>query len=168
MHPTLRFTAASTVVLAALLAPRPAVAQTCTSTITVRTVVDAAGTCPGASCSLRTAIAQANANPDCTRIAFDFTPAFGGYIALVSPLPTITSPVEIDGWSHPNSTRFPENGVGPSPVFRVGIRGDTNNIAGAGCGSSTPATGWCRASPCTASARVPPSKSRRRRTPTST
>jgi len=132
LHPTLRFTAASTVVLAALLAPRPAVAQTCTSTITVRTVVDAAGTCPGASCSLRTAIAQANADPDCTRIAFDFTPAFGGYIALVSPLPTITSPVEIDGWSHPNSTRFPENGVGPSPVFRVGIRGDTNNVAGAG------------------------------------
>ena len=87
---------------------------------------------PGASCSLRTAIAQANADPDCTRIEFDFTPAFGGYIALVSPLPAITSPVEIDGWSHPNSTRFPDNGASPGPVLRVGIRGDTNNIAGSG------------------------------------
>ncbi len=123
---------AALVALGVLAGPPTAAAQTCTSVITVRTVADAAGTCPGASCSLRTAIAQANADPDCTRIGFDFTPAFGGYIALVSPLPTITSPVEIDGWSHPNSTRFPENGVGPSPVFRVGIRGDTNNIAGAG------------------------------------
>ena len=45
-------------------------------------LADAAGTCPGASCSLRTAIAQANADPDCTRIEFDFTPVVGGYIAL--------------------------------------------------------------------------------------
>ena len=100
--------------------------------ITVRTLADAAGTCPGASCSLRTAIAQANADPDCTRIEFDFTPVVGGYIALVSPLPTITSPVEIDGWSHPNTTRFPANGYSPGPGLRVGIRGDTNNIAGSG------------------------------------
>jgi hypothetical protein len=115
-----------------LAGPLPAAAQTCTATITVRTIADAPGTCPGPSCSLRTAIAQANANPDCSRIAFDFTPVVGGYIALVSPLPTITTPVEIDGWSHPNTTRFPANGYSPGPGLRVGIRGDTNNIAGSG------------------------------------
>jgi hypothetical protein len=130
LSPTLRITAAL-FALAWLAAPPAAQAQTCPSTITVRTTADAPGTCPGPGCSLRTAITQANADPDCTRIAFDFTPVVGGYIVLTSPLPTITSPVEIDGWSHPNTTRFPANGVG-SPVFRVGIRGDTNNIAGAG------------------------------------
>ena len=120
LRQTLRF--AVTLVLAWLAAPQPAAAQTCTATITVRTITDAPGTCPGATCSLRTAIAHANANADCTRIDFDFSPLVGGYITLVSPLPTITSAVVIDGWSHPNTTRFPQSGVG-SPVFRVGIRG---------------------------------------------
>ena len=129
LRQTLRF--AVTLVLAWLAAPQPAAAPTCTATITVRTITDAPGTCPGATCSLRTAIADANANADCTRINFDFSPLVGGYITLVSPLPTITSAVVIDGWSHPNTTRFPQSGVG-SPVFRVGIRGDTNNIAGSG------------------------------------
>ena len=130
LRPTLRL-AAVPLALAWLAAPTPAAAQTCTSTITVRTTSDAAGTCPGPSCSLRTAITDANASPDCTRIEFDFTPASGGYVVPVSPLPTITSPVEIDGLSHPDAAGLPEGGVGYTE-FRVGIRGDTNNIAGSG------------------------------------
>jgi hypothetical protein len=130
LRPTPRL-AAALLALAWLAAPPAAHAQSCTSTITVRTLTDAPGSCPGPTCSLRTAIAQANADPDCTRIAFDFTPVVGGYIVLTSPLPAITSAVEVDGWSHPNTTRFPQSGVG-HPVFRVGIRGDTNNIAGSG------------------------------------
>jgi hypothetical protein len=129
LRPTLRL-AAVPLTLAWLAAPTPAVAQTCTSTVTVLTPADAPGTCPGPSCSLRTAIADANANPDCTRIAFDFTSAPAA-IQLVSPLPPITSPVEIDGWSHPGTTRIPAFGVG-WPTFRVYLRGDANNIAGSG------------------------------------
>ena len=121
LRQTLRLAAVS-LVLAWLAGPAPAAAQTCSSTITVRTPSDAAGACPGAGCSLRTAIANANASPDCTRIEFDFTPATGGSIVLVSPLPTITSPVEIDGLSHPDASGLPEGGVG-YPEFRVGIRG---------------------------------------------
>jgi hypothetical protein len=126
----LRFSAL-VIALAALAAAAPAGAQTCTATVTVRTIADTPGTCPGASCTLRQAILDANASADCTRIHFDFLPPFGP-IVLTSPLPTIITPVEIDGWSQPGSVRFPESGVGPQPSFRVAIAGHTNNIAGSG------------------------------------
>ena len=47
-------------------------------TITVRSAADTAGTCPGPSLLAAAAIARRQRHPDCTRIAFDFTPAFGG------------------------------------------------------------------------------------------
>ncbi len=130
-RPALSWTA-PLIALAALAASRPAAAQTCTATITVRSAVDTAGTCPGPSCTLRQAIVDANASPDCTRIAFDFSPAPQGLIDPVTPLPTITTPVEIDGWTHPNSVRFPVDGVDPAPDIRVHVRGQFNNIAGSG------------------------------------
>jgi CSLREA domain-containing protein len=120
------------IALAALAVTHPASAQTCTATVTVRSTADTAGVCPGAACTLRQAILDANASPDCTRIHFDFAPAAGGTIALASPLPTITTPVELDGFSHPDSRGFPESGVTPQPVFTVVIAGHTNNVAGSG------------------------------------
>jgi hypothetical protein len=116
--------------LAALAWSRPVAAQTCPATITVRSAADSGGTCPGPSCTLRQAIVDANASPDCTRIGFDFSPSPSGQIALVSPLPTITTPVEIDGWTHPGAERFPANGVDPAPVFKVFVQGYPNNVAG--------------------------------------
>ena len=107
----LRFTA-PLIALGILGAARQAAAQTCTATVTVRSTADAGGSCPGASCTLRQAILDANANADCTRIHFDFT-SNPAPIVLTSPLPTVTTPVEIDGWSHPGSIRFPESGVSP-------------------------------------------------------
>lgn len=112
-----------------LSADHQAAAQTCTATITVRSTADTGGACPGATCTLRQAILDANANADCTRIGFDFSPALSGSIALVSPLPTIVTPVELDGLTHPGATGLPEGGVG-YPGLSVLVRGDTNNVAG--------------------------------------
>ena len=55
------------------------------------------GLCGYDHCSLREAIAYANSNPDTTTIRFDLPD--GQTIELLSPLPTITEPVVIDGSS---------------------------------------------------------------------
>src|SRR5262245_19161668 len=85
--------------------------------------VSDAGSC-GAECTLREAIHAANANADCTRITFDFAPAPGGQIIVSSPLPIITTPVHILGWSHPDSERIGEDGE--APRIRVFITGASN------------------------------------------
>lgn len=51
--------------------------------------------------SLRQAILDANANPDADRIAFAIPGATVPTLAPTTPLPAITQPVLIDGWSQP-------------------------------------------------------------------
>ncbi|MEZ5384269.1 MAG: right-handed parallel beta-helix repeat-containing protein [Prosthecobacter sp.] len=51
--------------------------------------------------SLRQALLDANANPDADRIAFAIPGGVVPTIAPTSPLPEITEPVLIDGWSQP-------------------------------------------------------------------
>jgi CSLREA domain-containing protein len=107
---------------------RPLSAQTCNGgTVQVRATADSDNGSCGPQCTLRDAINAANASADCTRITFDFSPAPGGEIVVSSPLPVITTPVHLLGWTHPGSVRIgPE---GEEPDFRVTIRG-ANSIAG--------------------------------------
>jgi CSLREA domain-containing protein len=109
-------------------AARPASAQTCSGgTVQVTSHADTDdGTC-GPQCTLREAIHAANAGADCTRITFSLPP---GEIFAISPLPTITTPVHILGWTDPGSQRIGPDGEGPS--IGVVVNGQTHNIAGPG------------------------------------
>lgn len=64
------------------------------------------GVCATASgsCTLRAAIEQANATPEADGIAFDLAGAPPHLIAPASPLPQITAPLTIDGFSEPDAT----------------------------------------------------------------
>jgi CSLREA domain-containing protein len=77
-------------------------------TFTVNTTADTNdGMCDAAHCSLREAIIAANANADTSTIAFNI-PGVGIHtIQSTSPLPTITSPVIIDGTTQPGFTGTP-------------------------------------------------------------
>jgi hypothetical protein len=57
--------------------------------------------------SLRQAILNANANPGADTIRFDIPGAGTHTIQPLSPLPTITDPVTIDGWSQPGFAGAP-------------------------------------------------------------
>jgi hypothetical protein len=59
--------------------------------------------------TLRTAITQANANPNHTIITFAIPGACPQVIGLTSMLPRITSPIVIDGTTQPGSTKNSDN-----------------------------------------------------------
>src|SRR5262245_27360129 len=91
--------------------------------------------------SLREAIAEANVRPNEAardRIVFDLPGAPPHVIALLSPLPSITDAVEIDGASGPASqgrARRQGGGIAPSIVLDGAGAGDASGltIAAGGC-----------------------------------
>jgi len=123
-------------VLLAVLVAGPAQA----ATWTVDTTGDGAdisigdGTCRTSGgpprCTLRAAIQEANALAGLDTIDFNIAPAGAQTIALLSNLPTITSPVTIDGTTQP--------GFGGSPVIELnGTSGGTTLDLRAGSDGST-------------------------------
>jgi CSLREA domain-containing protein len=105
----------------AVLSPAPAVANT----YTVDTLVDAnPGSCIAPlSCSLRAAIAEANAAPGLDTIAFDmadFQPIDAiATILLSTELPEIIDPVVIDGTTQPGFAGTPIVALCASPAVRL-------------------------------------------------
>jgi CSLREA domain-containing protein len=94
------FLLAALAILSLLLAAKPAYAKTFTVNITG----DADdGKCEpwtlSSSCSLREAIKAANANPGADTIAFNILTTGVKILSPDSPLPTITGPVTIDGYT---------------------------------------------------------------------
>jgi autotransporter-associated beta strand protein len=73
------------------------------ATLTVTNSGDAGGACIS-DCTLRQAINTANFNPDTTNIFFNIPGAGLRTIAPASPLPLITAPVFLDGYSQPLSS----------------------------------------------------------------
>ena len=75
-----------------------------------------------ASCTLRAAIQQANASPGADVINFSISGGEMHTITPSSPLPPITDPVTIDGYSQPGAS--PNTlGVGNNAVVKVGLDG---------------------------------------------
>jgi len=83
-------------------------AEASPTTYTVNSTADPGdGTCDGTECTLREAIAAANANAGTDTIEFDITGAGPHTISPGSALPTITDPVTIDGTSEPDFAGTP-------------------------------------------------------------
>jgi uncharacterized repeat protein (TIGR01451 family) len=82
----------------AVAPPAAAATPAVGATFTVTTAND------GGSNSLRQAIIDANASPDLDKIVFDIPGSGIQMINLTSSLPTITSPVIIDGYSQPGAS----------------------------------------------------------------
>jgi len=88
--------------------PTPTPTEASPGTFTVNSTADPGdGTCDATECTLREAIAAANANAGTDTIAFDI-PGAGPYtISPGSALPTVTDPVTIDGTSEPDFAGSP-------------------------------------------------------------
>ena len=83
-------------------------AEASPTTFTVNSTADPGdGTCDGTECTLREAIAAANANAGTDTIEFDITGAGPHTISPGSALPTINDPVMIDGTSEPDFAGTP-------------------------------------------------------------
>jgi len=92
---------------AIVLLARPG-AEASPATYTVNSTGDPGdGTCDGTECTLREAIAAANANAGTDTVDFDITGAGPHTISPGSALPTITDPVIIDGTSEPDFSGTP-------------------------------------------------------------
>src|SRR5262245_59151287 len=77
-------------------------------TLTVNSAADTDdGACSVLNCTLREAINNANNGPGLDRIVFNVPGAGVQTITLVSTLPTITSPLEIDGTTQPGFVNSP-------------------------------------------------------------
>lgn len=77
-------------------------------TITVTSTADSGvGTCDGTECTLREAIAAANANAGADTVAFNIAGAGPHTISPSTELPTISDPVTIDGTTEPDFAGAP-------------------------------------------------------------
>jgi hypothetical protein len=90
-------------------------------------------------CTLRAAIQNANADPDASEIRFKIT---GGSSAIKtiqpnSPLPTITAPLTIDGYTQPGSA---VNTASPGTNAVLTVQLDGRFITAAGLTASAPVT----------------------------
>ncbi len=118
-----------------LTQPQPLFAQ---GTFTVNTVDDLDdGNCNTNHCSLREALQAANAAPDSNTISFAIgEPGSQQVILLNSPLPSLTQPVTIDGWSqgganHKGPPLIELNGTNMVPDMgrpALGLRIDADNV----------------------------------------
>ena len=104
------------------IATAPAIA----ATFTVNSTADpGTGGCAGAECTLREAIAAANATSAADTIAFAIPGAGPHVISIGTGLPTISNPLDIDGYMQPGSapnTRTMEEG-GSDAIVLVAVRG---------------------------------------------
>lgn len=89
-------------ILALMLAPNTHAAVN--TTYTVNSTADSSGVCDVTECTLREAIAAANANAGADTINFNIPGAGVQTISPLSALPTITGPVTIDGYSQPGAS----------------------------------------------------------------
>ena len=137
-------------VLAALMvgalmlgAPGAAVQGAATTFTVTKTADTADGTCD-TDCSLREAITAANANAGTDTIAFAIPGAGPHTIQPASPLPTITDPVVIDGYTQSGAsanTNSVASGLGLNTVLKIELDGTNAGASGDGltitAGSST-------------------------------
>jgi parallel beta-helix repeat protein len=85
--------------------------------------------------SLRQAILDANALPNVNRIEFDIGSSCGPRnIVLSSPLPTITNPVVIDGYTQPGAVRNSQ-AVGSNGTICIAITGGGSVVNGISTGT---------------------------------
>jgi CSLREA domain-containing protein len=89
---------------------------------------------PGAgfSCSLRAAIQESNANIGKDTINFNFAGSGVRTLGVLSPLPTITDPVIIDGYSQPGASVNTLPNGGNNAVLLIQLQG--SNLGGSGNG----------------------------------
>ncbi len=84
--------------------------------------------------SLREAILDANASPDANLVLFNLPPLASHLIQPLSPLPEITSPVTIDGWSQPGFTNAPvveiSGSLAGAGVDGLSLTASSNTIRG--------------------------------------
>jgi CSLREA domain-containing protein len=85
----------------------------------------------GSSCSLRAAIEESNANIGKDTINFNFAGSGVRTMGVLSPLPTITDPVIIDGYSQPGAS-VNTLANGDNGVLLVQLQG--SNLSGSGNG----------------------------------
>lgn len=97
--------------------------------LTVTSSDDTAGASCGASCSLRQAITAANASVGSDVIRFNVSAGGEVLIQPATPLPVITQPLVIDGYSQPDSAVNTAS-AGSNAVLRVRLHGAA--IASAG------------------------------------
>src|SRR3954447_25493152 len=95
---------------------------------TVTTAADVADPADGVI-SLREAIDAANTNPGLDTISFDIAGAVVQTITPATPLPTITGPVVIDGYTQPGASRN-TLAAGDNAVLRIEL--DGTNAQGSG------------------------------------
>ena len=94
------------------------------STFTVNTVVDPGdGTCD-TGCTLREAIAAANANPGADDIVFNIPGTGVHTITLIADLPLIIGPVTIDGYTQQPGASANTLAVGNNAVLQIEVNGD--------------------------------------------
>lgn len=124
-------------------APGAAVQGAATTFTVTKTADTADGTCD-ADCSLREAITAANANAGTDTIAFAIPGAGPHTIQPASPLPTITDPVVIDGYTQSGAsanTNSVASGLGLNTVLKIELDGTDAGASGDGltitAGSST-------------------------------
>ena len=127
----MRRLALALVLLATMLAV-PGVTHAVATTFTVNSADDVDdGTCDATHCSLREAIAAANANAGTDTIAFNIPGAGPHTIQPNSALPTITDPVVIDGYTQPGASPNTNGpGLGLNTVLKIELDG-TNAGVGA-------------------------------------
>ena len=90
------------IALAALLATATQLARAADTIIIVTTTADLGGSCPGPNCTLRAAIAYANASPTQDQIiGFNISGACPQTIKVFSDLPAIVDSLSIRGYTQP-------------------------------------------------------------------
>jgi len=100
-------------------------AEASPTTFTVNSTADPGdGTCDATECTLREAIAAANANAGTDTIDFDIPGTGPRTIQPASALPDITDPVTIDGYTQPGATpNTNPPGSGSNAVLRIELDG---------------------------------------------
>ncbi len=91
------------------------------------------GVCNSAHCSLRDAIILANANPNGDLILFNITSPASGELMIqpASPLPTLTAPATIDGYSQSGTAVNTDADVS-NAVLRLRLHGASAGLGAAG------------------------------------
>src|SRR6266571_944217 len=107
-----------------------AISPQASTTFTVNSTADpGTGVCDDAECTLREAITAANAHAGADTIAFNIPGAGSHTIRPTSPLPSITSPVTIDGYTQPGASANTE-AFGDNAVMMIELDGSLGGTFG--------------------------------------
>lgn len=122
-----------------LLAALTIAAPCAAAILTVTSSDDTAGASCAATCTLRQAITAANASAGSDVVRFNVSASGEVLIQPATPLPVITQPLVIDGYSQPN-TAVNTASAGSNALLRVRLHGAaiaTSGVAGlSGCAAS--------------------------------